>query len=52
MLNIFLGRKPLPNYRLVPPASGELQTIIVKEDVRKDCSWKKDEHSLNKNNRP
>ncbi|KAL2014690.1 hypothetical protein VTN00DRAFT_2215 [Thermoascus crustaceus] len=33
MLNIFLGRKPLPNYRLVPPPSGELQTIIVKEDT-------------------
>ncbi|KAL2223079.1 hypothetical protein M432DRAFT_35075 [Thermoascus aurantiacus ATCC 26904] len=35
MLNIFLGRKPLPNYRLVPPPSGELQTIIVKEDTMK-----------------
>ncbi|KAL2002331.1 hypothetical protein VTN02DRAFT_159 [Thermoascus thermophilus] len=33
MLNIFLGRKPLPNYRLVTPPSGELQTIIVKEDT-------------------
>jgi hypothetical protein len=33
MLNIFLGRKPLPNYRLVEPAGGELQKIIVKEDV-------------------
>lgn len=32
MLNIFLGRKSLPNYRLVPP-QGELETIIVKEDV-------------------
>jgi phenylalanyl-tRNA synthetase beta chain len=36
MLNIFLGRKPLPNYRLVPPASGELEKIVVKEDVSKD----------------
>lgn len=33
MLNIFLGRRPLPNYRLVQPANGELQKIIVKEDV-------------------
>lgn len=33
MLNIFLGRQPLPNYKLVEPANGELQTIIVKEDV-------------------
>ncbi|OKL60613.1 Phenylalanine--tRNA ligase beta subunit [Talaromyces atroroseus] len=35
MLNIFLGRKPSPNYRLVPPASGELEKIIVKEDTTK-----------------
>ncbi|KAL3461532.1 hypothetical protein BJX64DRAFT_260783 [Aspergillus heterothallicus] len=35
MLNIFLGRKPLPNYRLVEPAVGELQKIIVKEDTMK-----------------
>lgn len=34
MLNIFLGRKPLPNYKLVEPASGQLEKIIVKEDVR------------------
>lgn len=33
MLNIFLGRKPLPNYRLVEPASGQLETIVVKENV-------------------
>lgn len=33
MLNIFLGRKPLPNYELVEPASGQLETIVVKEDV-------------------
>lgn len=33
MLNIFLGRKPLPNYRLVEPSSGKLETITVKEDV-------------------
>jgi phenylalanyl-tRNA synthetase beta chain len=35
MLNIFLGQKPLPNYQLVPPCQGELEKIIVKEDV----SW-------------
>ncbi|KAF7592562.1 phenylalanine--tRNA ligase subunit beta [Aspergillus hancockii] len=35
MLNIFLGRKSLPNYRLVKPANGELQKIIVKEDTTK-----------------
>ncbi|KAJ1715540.1 phenylalanine--tRNA ligase subunit beta [Aspergillus flavus] len=35
MLNIFLGRKSLPNYRLVEPANGELQKIIVKEDTTK-----------------
>ncbi|KAL1863579.1 phenylalanine--tRNA ligase subunit beta [Paecilomyces lecythidis] len=34
-LNVFLGRKPSPNYRLVPPASGELQKLIVKEDTTK-----------------
>lgn len=33
MLNVFLGRKPFPNYRLVQPASGQLEKIIVKEDV-------------------
>lgn len=31
MLNIFLGRKPLPEYKLTQPA--QLQEIIVKEDV-------------------
>ncbi|KAL4752303.1 hypothetical protein BDW72DRAFT_171515 [Aspergillus terricola var. indicus] len=35
MLNIFLGRKPLPKYRLVEPPSGELQKIIVKKDTSK-----------------
>lgn len=33
MLNVFLGRKPFPNYRLVKPPSGEVQTIIVKKDT-------------------
>ncbi|OJK02822.1 hypothetical protein ASPACDRAFT_75931 [Aspergillus aculeatus ATCC 16872] len=35
MLNIFLGRQPVPNYELVEPASGQLETIIVKEDTMK-----------------
>ncbi|EEA27619.1 phenylalanine--tRNA ligase subunit beta [Talaromyces marneffei ATCC 18224] len=35
MLNVFLGRKPFPNYRLVQPASGQLEKIIVKEDTSK-----------------
>ncbi|MCJ1329603.1 phenylalanine--tRNA ligase subunit beta [Thelotrema lepadinum] len=35
MLNIFLGRKSLPKYRLVPPPNGELQSIIVHEDTTK-----------------
>ena len=34
MLNVFLGRIPFPNYRLAEPSSGELQTIVVKEEVR------------------
>lgn len=32
MLNIFLGRKPIPNYTLVEPPSGR-EKIFVKEDV-------------------
>lgn len=32
MLKIFLGRQPLPEYKLAEPANG-LQEIIVKEDV-------------------
>ncbi|KAF9895379.1 phenylalanine--tRNA ligase subunit beta [Aspergillus nanangensis] len=35
MLNIFLGRKPLPNYQMAKPANGDLQKIIVKEDTMK-----------------
>ncbi|KAJ5996841.1 hypothetical protein N7499_006845 [Penicillium canescens] len=35
MLNIFLERKPLPEYKLVPPANGQMQQIIVKEDTTK-----------------
>jgi phenylalanyl-tRNA synthetase beta chain len=37
MLNIFLGRKPLPNYRLVEPSNGQMEKIIVKEDVSERC---------------
>ncbi|KAL1973740.1 hypothetical protein VTN31DRAFT_5300 [Thermomyces dupontii] len=33
MLNVYLGRKSFPNYRLVPPASGRLEKIIVKEET-------------------
>lgn len=32
-LNVFLGNAPFPNYRLVTPASGELQTVTVKEET-------------------
>lgn len=35
MLNVFLQRTPIPNYRLVNPPSGQLQTITVKEDTLK-----------------
>ncbi|KAJ5586992.1 Phenylalanine--tRNA ligase beta subunit [Penicillium hispanicum] len=35
MLNIFLKRKPLPDYKLVPPANGQLEEIVVKEDTTK-----------------
>ncbi|KAJ5678927.1 Phenylalanine--tRNA ligase beta subunit [Penicillium macrosclerotiorum] len=35
MLNIFLGRKSLPDYKLIEPANGQLQEIIVKEDTTK-----------------
>ena len=34
MLNIFLGRKSSPNYRLVAPPNGELEAITVHEEVR------------------
>lgn len=40
MLNIFLERTPLPKYKLVKPPSGELEKIIVKEDVGKPCITK------------
>ncbi|KAI1384522.1 phenylalanyl-tRNA synthetase beta chain [Hypoxylon trugodes] len=35
MLNIFRGKQPTPNFRLVQPASGDLQTITVLEDTMK-----------------
>lgn len=34
MLKIFQGKEKSPNYRLVAPADGKLQTITVKEEVR------------------
>ena len=34
MLNIFRGRVPAPNYRLVAPPSGQLETLVVKPEVR------------------
>ena len=33
MLNIFRGRVPSPNYRLVQPPSGQLETLVVKPEV-------------------
>ena len=33
-LNIFNGRAPIPTYKLVEPANGQLETITVKEEVR------------------
>lgn len=35
MLQIFLGKKPFPNYRLVEPQSGKLETITVAPDTTK-----------------
>jgi phenylalanyl-tRNA synthetase beta chain len=35
MLNIFREKTPLPNYRLVAPKSGKLQTITVNAEVEK-----------------
>ncbi|KAI2624001.1 phenylalanyl-tRNA synthetase beta chain [Hypomontagnella submonticulosa] len=35
MLNIFLGRRPTPNFRLVQPATGDLHTVTVLEDTLK-----------------
>jgi hypothetical protein len=32
-LNVFLGRQEFPTYRVVPPANGEIQTMIVHEPV-------------------
>lgn len=33
MLNIFLGKTTSPNYRLVAPSDGKLETITVLEEV-------------------
>jgi phenylalanyl-tRNA synthetase beta chain len=41
MLNIFRGKTPYPNYRLVTPSSGKLESITIKQstlDVRPYCS--------------
>lgn len=35
MLNIFLGKQPAPDFRLVEPAGGKIQTITVQEDTSK-----------------
>jgi phenylalanyl-tRNA synthetase beta chain len=35
MLNIFRGKTPMPNYRLVAPPSGKLETITVHPDTLK-----------------
>jgi phenylalanyl-tRNA synthetase beta chain len=35
MLNIFRGKMPLPNYRLVMPASGKLETLTIHPDTLK-----------------
>ncbi|KAI1082368.1 phenylalanyl-tRNA synthetase [Whalleya microplaca] len=35
MLNIFRGKQPTPNFKLVQPASGDLHTITVLEDTSK-----------------
>ncbi|KAI9735328.1 MAG: phenylalanine--tRNA ligase subunit beta [Claussenomyces sp. TS43310] len=41
MLNIFRGRSPLPNYRLVTPTNGKLEKLTIHKstlDVRPYCS--------------
>lgn len=35
MLNIFRGKMPLPNYRLVMPVSGKLETLTIHPDTLK-----------------
>ncbi|KAI1939022.1 phenylalanine--tRNA ligase subunit beta [Ophidiomyces ophidiicola] len=35
MLNIFRGRTTLPNYRLVTPPNGDIQTLVVKAETAK-----------------
>jgi phenylalanyl-tRNA synthetase beta chain len=44
MLNIFLGRASIPNYRVVAPPNGQVHQIIVHEDViarHRIYSWHK-----------
>ncbi|MCJ1255358.1 phenylalanine--tRNA ligase subunit beta [Lignoscripta atroalba] len=33
MLNIFRGKKPAPDYRLIPPLNGEMQTLTAHEET-------------------
>lgn len=35
MLKIFLGKNPLPNYRLVEPKSGKLETLTISPETTK-----------------
>lgn len=35
MLQIFLGKAPLPNYRLVEPSNGQIHTLTVSKDTEK-----------------
>lgn len=35
MLQIFLGKAPMPNYRLVTPANGQIQTLTVSKGTEK-----------------
>jgi phenylalanyl-tRNA synthetase beta chain len=36
-LRVFLGKQQLPKWSLTAPASGELQTLTIKEEVCKLC---------------
>lgn len=38
MLKIFQGQTESPNYRLVAPLDGKVQTITVKEEVRRNTA--------------
>lgn len=32
-LNVFLGNTPFPNYRLVPPSNGQIETVTIKQET-------------------